>query len=125
MRLNQNAPFGPDFAKSAFPGTVIIRNDTAAPETLWELPAANFDKFLSGTGEKGYGWRSAIILLVPARAFPRDSGTLRTFAVSIRAGRRWAEQGADISVALEANSPCRKAVKQPLERQTSQQKPVG
>ena len=49
-----------------------------------ELPASSFDKFSPGTGKRAHGRRSAIILFVPARAFPRDSGTLHTFTVSVR-----------------------------------------
>ena len=51
---------------------------------LRELPTSSFDVFSSRTSKRGHGRRSAMISLVPARAFPRDSGALRTFAVTIR-----------------------------------------
>ena len=71
--------------KSAFAGATIIRNNTRGiPETLLEPPEYSFDQFLPGKGKRGHERRTAIILLVAARAHPRDSGTLRTFAVTVR-----------------------------------------
>ena len=79
-------PFRTGFcAKSAFTGAVVIRNDTAAPRRrFWDSRRLVSTSFRPGRAKRGHGRRSAINLLVPARTFLRDFGTLRTFAVSAR-----------------------------------------
>ena len=78
-------PFRTGFcAKSAFPGAVVIRNDTATPRrrsrnsrrpvsTCFRPERAKEDT--AGEAQLFYSCR---------RAFPRASGTVRTFAVSVR-----------------------------------------
>ena len=78
-------PFRTGFcANSVFPGAAVIRNDAAAPRRRFWNSRRLVSIILCPERTKEDTEEEARILLVPFRAFPRDSGTLRNFVVTIR-----------------------------------------